>query len=753
MMAYCPNCGAQIGEGMLFCTSCGTRVGSAPAAPEELPAFAPGEATVAQAEIPEAGATETANEMPEPELPETMEVPAAEPAAAGDAPEPVSVAPEDEAPYTAPAPEPSAPAFQTVFCPSCGAQTSTEFAFCQTCGAPINAAPVQPPPAKEKKPFPKWAIFAGAGAVLVAVIVLLVVLLAGKGGKGNYALYIKDKEIFYSTLSGKDAWQVSSRLLKDAGNLDNEDLADAGEDIGDAITLSKDGKLLFFPDRISYSDDGLALYYRYVSNQKKEPVKIDSDIARYAVNDAATLVTYRKDSGTLYQYDLKKDEKEKIASDVENFFVSDDGKKIVYLTDEGTLYLKNAGKDREKLDSDVTNLCYVSKDLATVWYLKDGILYSRTEGKDKVKISSDVYNTLRVYEAGGAYYLKSDDTDISLMDYVEDDMRSADAQITEPEYPSSRNYNNRDDYNAAVDAYYAAYDRYMEKLRRDELREWLSDTTMSRSGYTLYYYDGKESVELTDAYSSFGASSGSRKSPVLAYFNYDQTEVSKVKLSEVESVYDLEDMVRDALYSSTELYVAVGGQTSVVEQEEARSVRVSTDGDAVYFIDNVPGDKNYGDLYRAPISRGSVQKPEVYDTDVYYYAMSFTTDGRLLYYKDVKNYKGELYMNKERVDYDVELYSTSYDEDSKTLLYYTDWNDDKENGTLMRYAGGKTAKIADDVADAIVTPAGDVLYLTDYSLSRYKGDLYRFNGKKSEKIDEDVVTLLPVSDSRYHGIS
>ena len=88
---------------------------------------------------------------------------------------------------------------------------------------------------------------------------------------------------------------------------------------------------------------------------------------------------------------------------------------------------------------------------------------------------------IRVYESGEVYYLKNAEGEISLMNYVEDDMKSADASVSEPtepvwpeypEYPDSPDspsqwdYETVEEYDAAYAAYQVAYAEYEAECDR-----------------------------------------------------------------------------------------------------------------------------------------------------------------------------------------------------------------------------------------------------------------------------------------------
>ena len=690
------------------------------------------------------------------------------------------------------------PIFEAIFCPNCGKQTSTEFAFCQSCGASIAENPAEEQPIAdptEKKKLPQKAIMIGGISVaVVAVLIFVISLFSGGGGKGknNYALYLKDSEIFFTDLK-KDSkeWQLTSRLV-DTDDLDDEGLANSEYDLDSWVYMSEDGKYIFFPDKVDDARDGFNLYYKEVAKPDAEAIKIDSDILGYTVNASATLVTYLKDGEkNLYQYKIGEDSKDKIASEVIHFVVSDDGNKICYINSENSIYLKYADKEKEKIASNVSTLEHVTECFTTVYYIKDGSLYKQAKGEDKIKIASDVYAVINIYDSGEIYYLTSEAEELSLMDYVTDDMKDADASITEPNYPNYPNspsspswwdYDTEAEYDAAYEAYeeayeaweaecdrmeteyYAACEAYYAKESRDELRAELEEETLEQSSYSLCFYNGTEGIVITDAfvggyYSDYSFASDA---PVISYGAYNQSGLEKVKLSEIESIYDIENMVEAALFSSSERYVAIKGTATVVEQEkEATSFTINSSGTVIYYIDDIPNGKNYGELYRISISDGVVGKAEVYDSDVFLGSCGFVSDTELEYFKDYKDGKGDLYINKNKIDYDVQDY-IEFDNcgvwpiehsDSGKVFYLTDWNDDKGYGTLKVFNGKEAVRIADDVHSFSVLPDGRVLYLYDYSLNYYKGELHEWSDGETRKIDDDVVCVLRIRNYKYRGFT
>lgn len=564
---------------------------------------------------------------------------------------------------------------------------------------------------------------------------------------------------------------MTSRLAY-SEDLDNATLAYMNDVLGMLTCLSEDGKYIFFPDKI---DDGISIYYREIAKPESETIKIDSDILSYTVNTSATMVTYLKgDEGNLYQYKLAEDTKDKIASEVVNFEVSDDGNQIAYINSEGSFYLKNADKDTEKIASEVSSIEYLSDDFKTVYYIKEGSLYKQVEGEDKEKLASDVYDVIKIYETGEIYYLSSEGSEISLMDYVIDDMQDTDASITEPTYPDILVYypdypswgRFRDDevYEAvceewthAYDEYDAACNAYYAKLSRDELRAALAEATLEQSSYSLCFYNGAEATVVTDAfvgndlYLDYTCASDA---PVIIYEAYNQSNPEEVNLSEIESINDIEDMVKAALFSSAERYVAVKDAATVVEQEKkATNFVINSSGTAVYYIDNIPDEKDYGELYSISIAKGVVGKAEVYDSDVYAGYCSFVDDDKFVYYKDYKNDKGELYVNKTKIDYDVNAASALVYSDLDKVIYFTDWDDDKQYGTLKIYQNGESVRVADEAHACSAMDDGRILYLYDYSTNYCSGELHVWENDETRKIDDDVAGIVPIYETKYRGAS
>ena len=735
-------------------------------------------------------------------------------------------------------------------CPKCNAELSEGAKFCMNCGSPVVTAPAEAQPvaapveaqpvaqpaaqpvaapvetpveakpevkteekpkAKKKSPL-KPILFGVLALVVIAAIAVAIILFTGGGAKGklNYALYLKDNEIFFSDLK-KDSkpWQVTSRFL-DTDEVSNSTLSQIGYYMGMLTYMSPDGKYLFFPDKITNDINGFNLYFKKVSDPEADAQKIDSEVTSYFVNEATTVITYMKgEEGNLYQYNIKEDAKNKIASEVRNFKVSDDGSKICYVNAEGSLYISNAAGEKEKLASEISYMEYLSEDFKTVYYVKEDALYKQVVGGDKEKLATEVYQVLKIYDSGEVYFLTSRANEGSLMQYVDDDMKESDAAMKEPvepaypayptypEYPDAPSYPSwwdfetdeayqaavnqyyvdyatyeaecdrlYDEYQAACDAwqdecdrlydeYVAAREAYWEKEDRDELRAELEEETLDQSSYLLYYFNGTEKTLLTESYVGGYYASDSlvgQDAPVISYEAFKQSAIDKIKLSQIEYAYEVEELVEEALFSTQERYIAAKAAATLIEVEkEGRYFDLNAAGTVLYYIDNIPDEKNYGDLYCITIENGVVGKAEVYDTDVCAQYGEFLGDGKYAYYKDCKDSKGELYINKEKIDFDVYVYSIQINSDNGQFAYLTDWNEEKQYGTLKVYQEGKATKVSDDVKSFSFTPDGRITYLYDYSMNYYKGELHEWKTGETRKIDDGVIAVLAVFSGKSRG--
>ncbi len=692
-MIYCKNCGKQLPDEAKFCDGCGQATAQPMAAPAAAEPVAVSEPVAPVAPVAAA----------EPDAPVAVAEPVA-PVAPVAAAEPVApVAPVAAA-------EPVAPA-------------AKKFDF----GALLKNT--------------KLLIFGGAGLALLTVIVIVISIFAGNGKTPGYALYFKDEEMQFTFTSKIKPFEVTEDLMDD-GTISTTSAALF-------TVMSEDGKTLFYADRIDAGDSGYNLYYRNVKKPKAEPERIDSNVVSYIIT-SDNAVVYKSSDGELYKHNLK--EKTRIAKDVSSYTVSEDGKHIYFVDDEKRLYYITGKKDKEKLEGDITNLYGVDEKGTTVYYIKNATLYKRNIKKDREKIAKDVYSVAGLFQSGEVYYYKEDTKKVKVSDYVFDDMKEEDADLTEPlypEYPSFSDFDNYDDWQVAYDKYTEDLDNYNdnindyeEKLARDELRDELKDATVKVTTYTLYYFDGKKEKKVADNLAS--TSSAETENPIILINEYKEgKDVETVNLSDIYSISDVTYDIESSLRGSSVTRLVVKADVVKFASDKVKNVQLTEDCKTIcYTTSNDEGELT---LYKAALKGSKLGDAEKVDKKVSGYQLS--DDGKVYYFKDVKDNEGDLYCDGEIVDYDVRS-SISFDIDENGKVYYATDYDDGEY-TLKVWNGKKPAVVAEEVRTAYMLPDGNMLCLVDYSTKSKSGDLMMYNGKKLEKIDEDVSGIIPIYESSY----
>lgn len=592
---------------------------------------------------------------------------------------------------------------------------------------------------------------------------------------GQYVRFNKDSSrIFYPDRIGSDGvtlyYRSTKKLSAEPEKIDSGVQFYMINEAGTKVMYQKDG--------------GLYLH------DLKDKEKIASDVSGiHASKDLSTVIYTVRDekanTSTVYLWKAGAD-KEKIAGDVKSLsYVAEDLSVIYYTKDDGTeevpetgLYKQVVGKEeKEKLAEGIAELIEIY-DSGEIYYTKsvktETVLMDYVEDDMAVGDAALTEPKAPEYPERGEYPTREKYPEYPKKPYryqFSGETADADYQAAMEKYNTELDaYNKKkqeiddayaaarkkvdDDFAAAKEAYNKAYAEYRDVLRpawrekqnRDSLRESLKEAKLTTTAYTLYYYNGTESTAVTETMTQSGAVDYALDKAVLVIKTAKAAQVEKVKLSEVDGVYDVREKVNKALDTEKEMNLVAGTTLSAIEQEKATQFNLANDGSALYFLDDVDEEKNVGDLYKVAVSGGKAGDKEKLDSDVYNGYIYIVWDSSVSYAKDVKaeDDKGDLYVDGKKIDIDVYLFSTD-DSDSKTLRYYSDYKSEKKVGTLKQYVNGKEpVKIADDVFTYTVLPTGDMLYLSDYSLTRFRGTLFRYAGGKAVQLDEDVTAIIPI---------
>lgn len=629
--------------------------------------------------------------------------------------------------------------FETIFCPECGSQTTAEFDFCQICGASIReedvaveqvAAPeVVTPVSYAEQPIPetsetaeekgffqkilalkKWLIPAVALLLVLVIGITTICITTYNSRRKNFTLFYKNGSTYIG--GGFEKVKLADNELK-----------------YNHVTYSEDYKKLFFADDIT--EGKFTLRYLNMSNPE-EDYRISQDVTSYRISKNGKTVAYIK-NGALYKSDLKNSEK--IKKNVANYAISENGKRVVYLTDAGNLYVAK-GNDEEKIASKVESFVFSSpNNFSDIYYIKNDNLYM-FDGKDSEKIAKNVSDVIAVYKSGEIYYTKSKDGEIKLSDYVIDDLKEADEDFEMPDRPQrpySFEYDTDEEYEAAYDQYTELLEEYNEAREyyydlqmREELREELDEETMENRVSSLYYYNGKKEIELTDSFAKRSwISEEKSEEKVILFSAYNQSEIQKVKISEIEDIYDIKNMVQASLFSADQQYIAMEDTVKIINGENAQ---LNEDASKLYYLSD-------DDIYVAKISGKKLKKAECYQKNVDWFSV-YGDKVVAEKYTDEEGYISDIYVNKEKVASDASSWGFSYD--YKTFYAIEDYSQKEQKGKLIRYKGGKTKNIDKDVYRFYVTPNGKLYYIADYDVEEEKGDLFVYKMGKGKEIEHNV---------------
>lgn len=647
-----------------------------------------------------------------------------------------------------------------MYCSKCGFKLTEGSVYCEKCGNKVEAPKIIAPmpfptqTVPKKKSRKKGFLFALIGILTAAVItggIFVYPLLNESIQKESsepvpdVALYVKDGELFYRDIYKDQSIQVSRNLIEDESKFEDNEIKDLYNNLKYETYIKNNGKLVFFPDKITKSNltvhgtiKKYSLYWRNMNISDSEPVKVDSDIWSYFTSKDGKYVVYVKgDDYQIYQYNTEKDEKEKLEISANDymyraFSLSDDKKRYLIFTNEEELYIKSFEEPLEKIDVNVSEFNFMPDSNEQIYYVKNGSLYIKKIGQEKEKIASNVGNekdilgytdgVKKAYKDGTMYYIK--DLLFSESEYVDFDT-------------GSRKFDGND-YSSS------------NSLKLSKIKEAL-DAICSRE-LTLCFFDGKQEKEIGKIEDYIPVLSDS--SPIFYYTTYDMTMYEKVKASDFtdfESEADAAKAIKSQVWVNLRKcrkdYIAFRDKSKEITSlvEEYGYINKIDEKNCYFFKSTFNG---LNDVYKASIENKELTDFQLIESDVA--SFNVTPDDRLIYFKDKSQSEymdiGDLYIDGEKIDYDVlsiryPFNGFYYKEITKSLYYLKDYTD-SFGGTLKCFNNGEKTKISNDVLKFYVLSQGNVLYLKNYNKEYNVSDLYLYRQGESIRIDEDVSELL-----------
>lgn len=615
-----------------------------------------------------------------------------------------------------------------------------------------------------------------AAVTAAACAVAAIMTFRGTGDADGRAplLYMKDRELHFVSLAKLAPQQVTSGLFDKLEKREAEYLTYSLGIEGSEHhsfewqrpTYSQDHRYLFYPDEFVkasyvhlqtaqpvYSSTLKRMDMTKKSSGAETALVLDSDVHAHAIDAAGSRALYTKGRNwDLYVHNMRG--AEKLDSQVYRFFTDASGSAVVYIKHDGSLYFRSLDNPaKEKIDTDAT-LVHVSADLGGIYYLKEDVLILKAFNEEKKIIDSGVDRIVKVYDDGTLYYVKSEQSTQSLIGYVQDDLASGDAPLSEPDIEDYTQSEWKTDWwgfsyeseTVDYDAYDEALAVYGEKLQRDELRTALAQQTITLANDTLIHYDGHDAAAISDrmANSSEVPSASpavAEASAVIIYMKFVPGELPELKLSELASAGEVESAVEQSLKQKVERYVAIGRNNTKLDQDNAGQFGVAPSGDSICYIDYSA--KAHYALMQAGIVDGNLGTAAAIDNGVaaYYFDGS---QGSLHYFKfgGTGNELGELYRNRKLIDIDVLPMRTSSFENSDALLYRTGVNGGKRVEALKIFNGMESVVLAEEVREISALAPDTVVFMADYNERTETGTVYWYDGTSVHRIDTDVFHIL-----------
>ena len=616
-----------------------------------------------------------------------------------------------------------------MFCHQCGQSLPDDSTFCFNCGtkmdgaaepeaAPQQAAPSysQPEaPAKKALQLPKKTLLLIAAGV-VAIILLVVIissLFGGGGGKSETPLlYVKEAGLVYTENHAKPEPLVVDDELLSKDLLEEYDMdVEAAYDMLPMILTSENGEIAYY---LGDYDDGEFTLFRAdltdVGGKNFATEKIASDVSSSSgyptagrvgsVNRAVKITLDGKsvffikgyESGEGGKLNIWKDgESEQIAKDVVGFDITDDGKRVIYRTVdekdgeyEYTLYLLEVGGKDEavKIAKDVYAVSKTSEDLTTVYYQVEDAedetytIYKAVCSKGEAESEKLASDTASAYGYSG------------LLGSITDDGKF----------------------------FYTEYDEEDDVL-------------------TLYFFNGEESVKITDEYSYnclVSAKNG------VCVFYYDESYSYGWSASDSDD----DDEPEFGYYISFD-----GGEPVELDCEAIYSASISSDGKTLYVseADDEDAEEDEYVLCKYDLKDGAAENRE----EIAEECTEFTyVNDTLYYFTDVDDDRcGTMYayIKGEGVKVSSDAYSLVIAEpDGDRVCFFSDIDDDElPEATLHIWDGKETVKVADDVfAIGWNFYKDGILYLSDMDEDD-GGDLFFWKNGDKTKVDSEVQAILP----------
>lgn len=513
---------------------------------------------------------------------------------------------------------------------------------------------------------------------------------------------------------------------------------------GRSVTVTDDGKYVFFASENTGTESGFDLCYRRIStidgkqeDTPSETVCIDSDVREYKIHPNGKFVLYLK-GNRLYFSDLEKSNI--VASDVTEFYLSKNSQQMVYYKTGGAVYTRaTAAKSSSvQVDSGIQKVLSEKNEYAKIYYLKNNALYLKEMDKDRVLLAENVLDAIVLDEY--VYFVKKEPHIWRLQEVFLDEKQVFDKERTEP-YPFD--YTAQDATGAVVldeAEYNAAVAEYEGKVLRDTIREYFKQYPITSEQYVLYTIERGDAKKVDEGLSEYSLRYHSCKQAIV--YKKDVLRDEKIKLSTLTGTEDA--LAQAERYLNEPASIGLGvlrkDKTPYLGLEEfpKGQIEISLDGKYLYCIEQID-ENGKGTLVRYDISSRALKNRKEIHTGITDFALDGADSQVAMAYDGAKMgiCIGETYTHLSDSSNHEFFYVDG------TLYFFDEYNEGAQSGTLKRFRDGKAKVIDYNVHSFDVRNLKTVAYIKNYNTELGFGDLYLKSGNRTkEKIDVCVRNIL-----------
>lgn len=579
-----------------------------------------------------------------------------------------------------------------------------------------------------------------SGVLIVAVLVGVIVSFSQNSPGGTVFYYVENNEL-YRANGTNSGTPVSGRFITGGAAVSSESAEALANGLSKYVVESGSGRYVYYPDNNSAEDPTVTIYCRRIDGSG-EPIRVDSGITKLVPSSKNHTILYEK-AGALLKFSPSGGT-EVLTYGFKDYVASASLDVVAYIDAAGDLFLKSGNKTPEEIDRDATSVGAILPN-GTLWYVKNEVLYKRSPGADKVKITSDAYEKgfVQKKNSGSFYFLTYERIVNTAYELLRDDLSASDSAMSEPSepvLPSRSAYPSSEEYEAAVSRYDKDYERYQKDLAeytrkqtRDNIRLQLRGLTVVRARVTLNYCEGEKITPVCrDVYAGdlfadessgndpagdggltkpadlFSPKVGS--SEAIAFFIAKESEPVMAKLEDFDDYQSAAAAAANTHGSSYELEFAKGTRKLYTESRRCPAGGFSRDGKTFYYLAPSVDGTEGAELFTLHAADLLKLTDSVIDSSVS--PIGFVSED-CLYFKEVNEERGRgiLYFKGKKIAEDVTLGSPAASGGS--VYYFTDYSGNR-SGTLWRFGGRKSKKVADDVHSFVITGSGTVVFTGDF---------------------------------------